>query len=181
MEVAHGANSSQACPASRSAYHSLGATHCSGATNCPRERRRSGRLGPVLQISIVFGSAQLAPDLNYLVVIFIEGQKYPKDVDIPCAIGQSHWDKMNGTNGTNGTNGVVASYVGAIDQGTTSSRFLIFNDHGEVVITHQLEFTQMYPQPGYAVLDATLVHGWETNQMTFSDGMSMILRRLSPR
>lgn len=55
----------------------------------------------------------------------------------------------------NGTTGIAASYVGAIDQGTTSSRFLIFNNHGEVVITHQLEFKQMYPQPGYVVLAAT--------------------------
>lgn len=56
----------------------------------------------------------------------------------------------NGTNGTNGTtNGSAAqAFVGAIDQGTTSSRFLIFNERGEVVVTHQIEFTQIYPQPG---------------------------------
>lgn len=47
---------------------------------------------------------------------------------------------MNGT--------AASSFVGAIDQGTTSSRFLIFNSSGEVVVTHQLEFTQIYPQPG---------------------------------
>lgn len=40
------------------------------------------------------------------------------------------------------------TFVGAIDQGTTSSRFLIFNQKGEVVVTHQLEFKQYYPQPG---------------------------------
>ncbi|KAI2177101.1 Glycerol kinase [Ophidiomyces ophidiicola] len=40
-------------------------------------------------------------------------------------------------------------YVGSIDQGTTSSRFLIFNTAGEVVASHQLEFTQIYPQPGW--------------------------------
>jgi glycerol kinase len=40
------------------------------------------------------------------------------------------------------------AFVGAIDQGTTSSRFLIFNSKGEVVVTHQLEFKQLYPQPG---------------------------------
>lgn len=39
-------------------------------------------------------------------------------------------------------------FVGAIDAGTTSNRFLIFNQHGEVVVTHQLEFTQIYPHPG---------------------------------
>ncbi|KAK2753772.1 Glycerol kinase [Onygenales sp. PD_40] len=41
------------------------------------------------------------------------------------------------------------AFVGSIDQGTTSSRFLIFNPAGEVVASHQLEFTQIYPQPGW--------------------------------
>lgn len=40
------------------------------------------------------------------------------------------------------------SFVGAIDQGTTSTRFLIFNTSGEVVALHQIEFKQIYPQPG---------------------------------
>ena len=39
-------------------------------------------------------------------------------------------------------------FVGAIDQGTTSTRFLIFNRDGEVVALHQLEFKQIYPNPG---------------------------------
>ncbi|KAH7324425.1 glycerol kinase [Stachybotrys elegans] len=43
----------------------------------------------------------------------------------------------------------AASFVGAIDQGTTSSRFLIFNHRGEVVASHQTEFKQIYPQPGW--------------------------------
>jgi glycerol kinase len=40
------------------------------------------------------------------------------------------------------------AFIGAIDQGTTSSRFLIFNSLGEVVVTHQLEFKQIYPHSG---------------------------------
>lgn len=43
---------------------------------------------------------------------------------------------------------VKSQFVGAIDQGTTSTRFLIFNPQGEVVATHQLEFKQIYPNPG---------------------------------
>jgi len=39
-------------------------------------------------------------------------------------------------------------FVGAIDQGTTSSRFLIFNREGEPVASHQIEFSQIYPHPG---------------------------------
>ncbi|KAH6894687.1 hypothetical protein B0T10DRAFT_480956 [Thelonectria olida] len=41
------------------------------------------------------------------------------------------------------------AFVGAIDQGTTSSRFLIFDSTGQVVAAHQLEFKQIYPQPGW--------------------------------
>lgn len=40
-------------------------------------------------------------------------------------------------------------FVGSIDQGTTSTRFLIFNRDGEPVAAHQVEFTQIYPNPGY--------------------------------
>ena len=39
-------------------------------------------------------------------------------------------------------------FVGSIDQGTTSSRFLIFNKSGEPVAVHQEEYTQIYPNPG---------------------------------
>lgn len=57
----------------------------------------------------------------------------------------------------NGSNGTTVSYVGAIDAGTTSNRFLIFNNRGEVVATHQLEFAQLYPQPGYVTYEIHLV------------------------
>ncbi len=40
-------------------------------------------------------------------------------------------------------------FVGAIDQGTTSTRFLIFNTRGEIAASHQIEFTQIYPHPGW--------------------------------
>ena len=35
-------------------------------------------------------------------------------------------------------------YFGAIDQGTTSSRFIIFNEQGEIVQQHQEEFNSIY-------------------------------------
>lgn len=41
------------------------------------------------------------------------------------------------------------SFVGSIDQGTTSTRFLIFNQDGEPVASHQVEFQQFYPHPGW--------------------------------
>ena len=38
-------------------------------------------------------------------------------------------------------------YVMAIDQGTTSTRAILFNKQGEVVHTAQKEFTQHFPHP----------------------------------
>ncbi|OQD81149.1 hypothetical protein PENANT_c029G02755 [Penicillium antarcticum] len=40
-------------------------------------------------------------------------------------------------------------FVGSIDQGTTSTRFLIFDRDGEPVASHQVEFSQIYPHPGW--------------------------------
>lgn len=39
-------------------------------------------------------------------------------------------------------------FIGSVDQGTTSSRFIIFNSQGEPVASHQLEFDNIYPQSG---------------------------------
>jgi glycerol kinase len=39
-------------------------------------------------------------------------------------------------------------FIGSIDQGTTSSRFLIFNGDGNPVASHQIEFENMYPKSG---------------------------------
>ncbi len=46
-------------------------------------------------------------------------------------------------------------FVGSIDQGTTSSRFLIFDKNGEPVAVHQEEFSQIYPNPGLVNLSTT--------------------------
>ncbi|KAF7544462.1 hypothetical protein G7046_g9781 [Stylonectria norvegica] len=40
-------------------------------------------------------------------------------------------------------------FVGSIDQGTTSTRFLIFDGHGDPVVSHQIEFENLYPQSGW--------------------------------
>ena len=47
----------------------------------------------------------------------------------------------------------MASYVGAIDQGTTSSRFMIFDHGGNVVGVEQKEHEQIYPKPGWVEHD----------------------------
>ena len=45
------------------------------------------------------------------------------------------------------------SYVGAIDQGTTSTRFMIFDETGSVVAVAQREHTQHLPQSGWVEHD----------------------------
>jgi glycerol kinase len=48
---------------------------------------------------------------------------------------------------------MVAQYVGAVDQGTTSTRFMIFDHDGRVAGLHQLEHRQIYPQAGWVEHD----------------------------
>ena len=43
----------------------------------------------------------------------------------------------------------MKKYIIALDQGTTSSRTLIFDEAGLVVATSQREFTQYYPNDGW--------------------------------
>jgi glycerol kinase len=43
----------------------------------------------------------------------------------------------------------MAKYVAAIDQGTTSTRFMVFDQRGQVVSVDQKEHTQIYPKPGW--------------------------------
>src|SRR5271165_685061 len=47
----------------------------------------------------------------------------------------------------------MPSYIGAIDQGTTSSRFIVFDRSGRSVSAAQREHEQIYPQPGWVEHD----------------------------
>jgi glycerol kinase len=47
----------------------------------------------------------------------------------------------------------MPDFVGAIDQGTTSTRFMIFDHSGNEVARHQLEHEQILPQPGWVEHD----------------------------
>ncbi len=47
----------------------------------------------------------------------------------------------------------MAKYVGALDQGTTSTRFMIFDHAGGVVAIDQKEHEQIYPKPGWVEHD----------------------------
>src|SRR5258708_25209292 len=48
----------------------------------------------------------------------------------------------------------MANYVGAIDQGTTSTRFIVFDHSGRIVSVAQREHEQIYPEAGWVEHDA---------------------------
>ncbi len=54
----------------------------------------------------------------------------------------------------------MEKYILALDQGTTSSRAIIFNHDGKIVDTAQQEFTQIFPKPGWVEHNANEI--WET-------------------
>ncbi|MDF1849310.1 MAG: glycerol kinase GlpK [Verrucomicrobiales bacterium] len=49
----------------------------------------------------------------------------------------------------------MGRHILSLDQGTTSSRAIIFNEQGEIISKVQKEFEQIFPQPGWVEHDAT--------------------------
>jgi glycerol kinase len=60
----------------------------------------------------------------------------------------------------------MAKYVGAIDQGTTRTRFMIFDHDGREVARHQLEHEQIRPAAGRLEHDPHEI--WETTSCVVS-------------
>jgi glycerol kinase len=58
----------------------------------------------------------------------------------------------------------MQQYILALDQGTTSSRAIVFDTNGTAVSTAQKEFTQIFPEPGWVEHDAMEI--WETQLAT---------------
>ncbi|MGB1250933.1 MAG: glycerol kinase GlpK [Candidatus Promineifilaceae bacterium] len=56
----------------------------------------------------------------------------------------------------------MAKYIAAIDQGTTSTRCILFNHAGEIVSSGQLEHEQIYPQAGWVEHDALEI--WQNTE-----------------
>jgi glycerol kinase len=63
----------------------------------------------------------------------------------------------------------MANYVGALDQGTTSTRFMIFDHAGLVVGIHQKEHEQIYPKPGWVEHDPAEI--WARSQEVIDGGL----------
>ena len=60
----------------------------------------------------------------------------------------SIWNEIGGCPGS-GKRGNMKNYIMALDQGTTSSRCILFDKAGNICSMSQKEFTQIYPQPGW--------------------------------
>ena len=61
----------------------------------------------------------------------------------------------------------MTQFIAAIDQGTTSTRCMIFNHSGEPVGVHQLEHKQIYPQPGWVEHDALEI--WRNTELVIRE------------
>jgi len=64
----------------------------------------------------------------------------------------------------------MSRYVGAIDQGTTSTRFIVFGHGGEIVAVDQQEHAQIMPQPGWVEHDATEI--WTNTQAVIAGALA---------
>jgi glycerol kinase len=64
----------------------------------------------------------------------------------------------------------LSNYVGAIDQGTTSTRFISFDRAGKLVASAQKEHRQIYPQPGWVEHDAGEI--WERTRSVIAETMA---------
>ena len=64
----------------------------------------------------------------------------------------------------------VTKYILAFDQGTTSSRSIVFNHDGQIVATAQQEFEQIYPRPGWVEHDPMAI--WSSQSATAADALA---------
>ena len=58
-------------------------------------------------------------------------------------------------------------HILALDQGTTSSRAIVFDHAGSVVAVSQQEFRQIFPKPGWVEHDANEI--WATQSQVATD------------
>ena len=71
----------------------------------------------------------------------------------------------------------MSSYIGAIDQGTTSTRFIVFDRSGRIVASAQREHEQIYPRPGWVEHDAEEI--WRRTLQVIEEAMAQ--RALRPK
>ncbi|HUK48539.1 MAG TPA: FGGY family carbohydrate kinase, partial [Terriglobales bacterium] len=63
----------------------------------------------------------------------------------------------------------MADYIGAIDQGTTSTRFIVFDRAGKIISSAQEEHEQFYPKPGWVEHNPEEI--WQRTQSVIAKAM----------
>ncbi len=63
----------------------------------------------------------------------------------------------------------MAKYAAALDQGTTSTRFMVFDHGGQVVEIDQREHEQIYPKPGWVEHDPMEI--WQRSEEVIKEGL----------
>ena len=71
----------------------------------------------------------------------------------------------------------MSKYILSFDQGTTSSRAILFDHQGQIQSVAQKEFTQIFPQPGWVEHDAMEI--WSTQIGVASESISKINAQLT--
>jgi glycerol kinase len=66
----------------------------------------------------------------------------------------------------------MAQYAAAVDQGTTSTRFMVFDHGGQVVSVDQKEHEQIFPKPGWVEHDANEI--WQRTQEVVHAGLDKV-------
>ncbi|GAA0176763.1 glycerol kinase GlpK [Clostridium sediminicola] len=66
----------------------------------------------------------------------------------------------------------MAKYIMSLDQGTTSSRCILFDKEGQIVTVAQKEFTQIYPKAGWVEHDPKEI--WETQLGVVKEALKKI-------
>ena len=63
----------------------------------------------------------------------------------------------------------MPDFIGAIDQGTTSTRFIVFDRSGRIVTVAQKEHQQIYPRPGWVEHDPQEI--WQRTEEVIAEAM----------
>jgi glycerol kinase len=66
---------------------------------------------------------------------------------------------------------VAKKYVAAIDQGTTSTRFIVFDRQGQIICRNQQEHQQIYPQPGWVEHNPEEI--WQRTQSVIKNALEI--------
>mgnify|MGYP001123240717 CR=1 FL=1 len=66
----------------------------------------------------------------------------------------------------------MGKYIMALDQGTTSSRTILFDKKGNIVCQANKEFEQIFPKPGWVEHDPRQI--WATQSSTLTEALASV-------